>query len=182
MIGGLRNEGFRFRSQRLATFAGGVSREVREGNFVAAGANVDDRPGAALFHVTRGTLRAKEAAFQVRIDDDIPLAFWYFKKRLPDLNSRVIDESIESAKRRKDFLKHRVHVVGISNVSVNGNGTSSLIFQLAGEIVGGNWIDFVIDGDVVSCPSKPRHNDFADAGIRSADEHCRSRSHSKIPH
>jgi len=98
---------------------------------------------------------AKEAAFQVRIDDDIPLAFWYFR-RAPDLNSRVIDESIESAKRRKDFLNIASTVVGISNVSVNGNGTSSLIFQLAGEIVGGNWIDFVIDGDRRILPEQGR--------------------------
>ena len=131
--------------------------------------------------MTPGTLGAKEAAFQIRFDDAIPLSFLYFKKRLPDLDSGVIDESIEFAKRRKDFLKHCVDILGIFNISVNGNGTSPVIFQLPGEIFGGSGISFVIDGDVVPCPGKPRHNDFADAGIRSGDEHCRSRSHFQGP-
>jgi hypothetical protein len=45
-----------------AAFAGGVAGKIREGNFVAAGADIHDGTGAVILHVPPGALGAEKAA------------------------------------------------------------------------------------------------------------------------
>jgi len=94
--------------------------QVREGNFVAAGTDIDDASGAVQSeHMARRRLRAKKATFQVCGDHAIPFLFGEIEKRFPRLASGIIYMNGQGRKLVRDFGEHTFDITRLADIRLN---------------------------------------------------------------
>ena len=55
-------------------------------------------PLPCFFHLRYHTLRTQKRAFQIGIEDDVPVCFALFGNRLNNDHSSVVDENVDLAK------------------------------------------------------------------------------------
>ena len=135
-------------------FECGFGRAHADPGLEAAGATsfgVGDREDfPTVFHQRNGFAHSDQECFCLRIEGSVPLFEGYIHGRLEErggLRTRIADENIQGAELLGDLFEHRLDLIRLGNVGLDGETGSATLADLGQRILGGCLILDVMDGD-----------------------------------
>src|SRR5690606_6941176 len=114
-------------------------------------------------------LRAEEAALQVGVDDRVPLVFLEIEERLPDLDTRVVDEEIEAPELAEGPVDEHLHVGLPAHVAADIDRLRARLAKRVDERVCRVVVD-VVDDEAIARLGQREGNALPDAACPTGDD------------
>ena len=140
--------------------------------FVAAGAEIDDRPTfAGSDHAARDPLRVEEGALEIGADHGIPAVFGEFEHRGPGLDAGIVDEHVGRLSRPVNHLVEKILDRGaVGHLAVPADRLSAKGCDFSLDLGSRIALAEMDEGDIIALPHEGRDEMPADAGTAAGDD------------
>ena len=145
--------------------------DAPHGSSDGLGREVDDRAlPSSGDHRARGRLATEKAAFEVDIEDEVPVTLAHLEERHARVDPRVVDEDVEATQRVDDARDHLLRLDGPRDVGLHHHGTDAGLADLLHRLLGRRAIIEVIDADIGAVAGEREGDGPPDPLLGAGDE------------